>query len=117
MLVLIDLEWRCLMAVAFVFRAEGVTREQYDAMMAAIGRAELDAPIPDGIVSHVSGPVGDGWFVVDVWESEDQANAFYGSDTFGQAAQANLPPLQPEMVPLHRIEVYKTLRALDLQAA
>jgi len=100
------------MAVAFVFEASGVDAAAYDATMKGIGREALDADAPDGILSHLSGPTANGWFVVDVWESEAQAGAFYGSETFQSAVQANLPALEPRVVPLHRLEVYKTLRSI-----
>lgn len=97
------------MAVAFMFVAAGVTPEQYDDTMKGIGREALDAPIPEGILAHMSGPSADGWRVVDVWESEEAAGRFYGSATF-QAGASNLPPLEPVAVPLHRLEIYETVR-------
>jgi len=100
------------MAVAFVFEASGVDAAAYDATMKGIGREAVEADVPDGILSHLSGPTANGWFVVDVWESEAQAGAFYGSESFQSAVQANLPVLEPRVVPLHRLEVYKTLRSI-----
>ena len=32
---------------------------------------------PQGIVSHVAGATGDGWVVVDVWESRQQFDSFF----------------------------------------
>jgi hypothetical protein len=44
---------------------------------------------------------------MDVWESEDLANAFYGSEAFGavRAGTADLG-LETTPWPLHRIEVF-----------
>ncbi len=101
------------MAVAFLFEGQGVTAEQYDAVMDGIGRGSLDAPAPEGCISHISGPTADGWRVVDVWETEAHAGRFYGSETFQKSATANLPDVQPDAWSLHRIEVYEPVRAVD----
>jgi hypothetical protein len=39
--------------------------------------AEIGGLVPDGLVVHVAGPAPDGgWQIIDVWESEEQCNAF-----------------------------------------
>ena len=101
------------MAVAFLFEGTGVTAGNYDAVMRDIGRADLDSPAPDGIISHISGPTANGWRVIDVWESEEAAGRFYGSESFQKSVSANLPSVQPDMWTLHRVEAYKALRAQD----
>lgn len=98
------------MAVAFLFEAKGAGAAQYDDVMRGIGRSELDAPEPEGIISHIAGPTTDGWRVVDVWESEDHAGRFYGSASFQQAAGA-LPTIKQESWKLHRLESYKAMRS------
>jgi hypothetical protein len=56
-------------------------------------RRELDlVGPPPGSHLHASGPMDGGWRIVEVWESEDAANAFYGSDRFQQMVhQVGLP--------------------------
>jgi hypothetical protein len=94
------------MAVGFIFEVSGVTADQYDAVMRDIGRESLDAPEPEGIIGHFAGRTSDGWRVIDVWESEEQAGRFYGSETFQKAVSANLPSIAPVTWPLHRAETY-----------
>jgi hypothetical protein len=104
-----------IMAIAFVFESDKVDQAGYDQLMQSIDREALDAALPAGVIAHLSGPKqGGGWRVVDVWESEDVANAFYSSEQFrpvmagaADAGMSNAP------WPLHRIEVAQTLRRLD----
>ncbi|MDQ6846411.1 MAG: hypothetical protein M3019_02325 [Candidatus Dormibacteraeota bacterium] len=98
------------MAVAFLFEAKGADAAQYDEVMRGIDRGELDAPEPEGIISHIAGPTSDGWRVVDVWESEEHAGRFYGSPKF-QEAVAALPAMEQDSWKLHRLETYKTDRS------
>jgi hypothetical protein len=52
-----------------------LTQEQYDAGRAATGASEDN--IPDGALIHIAGPSPNGgWRVVEVWESEEQAQAW-----------------------------------------
>ena len=100
------------MAVAFVFEGTEVGTAEYDRVMGAINREDLNSPIPTGVIAHIAGPSENGWRVVDVWESQEAAQAFYGSDLF-QAAVSTLPPLSITPWALHRLEVYETLRRKD----
>ncbi len=66
-----------------------MTAEQYDGLMAAMGLAEKGAIGALGAVAHIAGPKeGGGWRVVDVWDTEEAANAFYASDTFAPVRAA-----------------------------
>jgi hypothetical protein len=85
---------------------------EYDDLMKAIGRESVDAPSPDGFIAHPSGPRPDGgWQVVDVWDSEEAANAFYGSETFSPvtSAAAGLG-IQTRPWRLHRLEIERTVK-------
>ena len=71
------------MPVAFIFSSDTIGQAKYDGLMQALGRESLDVPTPAGSLAHLSGPKpGGGWQVIDVWDSEESANAFYGSDEF-----------------------------------
>ena len=71
------------MPIAFVFESDKIGQAEYDGLMKALGRESLDVPTPPGSLAHLSGAKpGGGWRVVDVWDSEESANAFYGSDQF-----------------------------------
>jgi hypothetical protein len=94
------------MATAFVFEADMLTRQHYDGMMAAMGMADPDGPYPDGLVVHLSGARPDGgWRVIDVWESDEAAAAFYGSERFAPVRDgAGTGAITSTPWPLYRIE-------------
>src|SRR5207248_2742773 len=64
--------------VAIVMQLEwpGVALDDYNRVMEALG---LDADPPAGGLFHVSGEDGGSLRIVDVWESEDAWNSFFGS--------------------------------------
>lgn len=95
------------MAMAFVFEVDAMTAEQYDGLMGAMGLAEKGAISAHGALAHIAGPKdGGGWRVVDVWDSEEAANAFYTSDTFAPVRDATAGGgITTTPWPVHRIEV------------
>ncbi len=88
------------MAITAVFKVPTMTSEQYDKVI-----KELEvkgAGAPDGRLHHVASPDGAGWFVVDIWESEEKL------DKFAQVLMPTLEgvgvtPPEPEIRPLHNI--------------
>ena len=77
------------MTLAFIFEVDAMTEEQYDGLMETMGLSEKGAIATRGAIAHIAGPKdGGGWRVVDVWDSEEAANAFYGSDTFAPVRAA-----------------------------
>ena len=100
------------MPVAFVFESDHLDQAAYDGVMKAIGRGPIDAPAAAGIIAHMAGPrAAGGWRVVDVWESEDAANAFYGSAQFQPVmAAADEMGITTTPWPIHRLEVERTIR-------
>ena len=72
------------MAVLVTAEVPGQTREGYDGMLAA-----LEGPLREakGFIAHGAGPAGDGWSVFEVWESAEDATAF-----FAKYVDPNLPP-------------------------
>ena len=98
------------MALAFIFEVDAMTADQYDGIMAAMGLADADGfNSVAGVVAHIAGPKGDGgWRVVDIWESEDAANAFYASDQFAPVrAATESAPMTSTPWPIHRIDLVK----------
>ena len=94
------------MTVAFIFEVDAMTAEQYDGLMEAMGLGEKGAITAVGAVAHIAGPKdGGGWRVVDVWDSEEAANAFYGSDTFAPVRAAAEGGMTTTPWPVHRIEL------------
>jgi hypothetical protein len=59
--------------VVMSMRWAGVTPEQYEEARQVIN---WEGDVPDGAVLHVAGFADDGLRVTDVWESEEQFNAF-----------------------------------------
>ena len=95
------------MTVAFIFEVETMSAEQYDGLMEVMGLSEKGAIGAAGAVAHIAGPTdGGGWRVVDVWDSQEAADAFYASDRFAPvraAAEGGVMTSTPW--PVHRIEV------------
>jgi hypothetical protein len=80
------------MAVVVHVVLRGVSREQYDAVRAAVGWLERT---PAGGLSHVTWWDGDDCHNIDAWESEAAFTAF-GTDRLGRGmAQAGVA-VQPE---------------------
>ena len=61
------------MAIVRIIRPEGTTREMYDAVDAKIN---IGAEPPPGLIVHTAGEVDGQWQVVDVWESQEDAERF-----------------------------------------
>lgn len=103
------------MAVAFIFEAENFGQDQYDSVMKGLAGTVDESSSPAGLVAHMGGARdGGGWRVIDVWESADTANAFYGSEAFAPVrngtADANLS-MTPW--PLHRLDSFGTVHQRD----
>ncbi|MDJ0340706.1 hypothetical protein QMK19_20645 [Streptomyces sp. H10-C2] len=69
------------MAIVAIFEMPGMTQAQYeqsaDKVTGGRGPAKslADWPVP-GLISHTSAPTPNGWFVADVWESEEAFQKF-----------------------------------------
>lgn len=61
------------MAVGIRIKLAGLTQEQFDQVNALID--PIGNP-PKGILFHASGPIDDGWGVIDFWESRGDFDAF-----------------------------------------
>jgi hypothetical protein len=75
------------MAIAMMVEIPGLTQEQYEAAAAIINQG---GPQVGGAFVHTAGPFNGGCRVVEVWETQEQADAFYQSALFGQIA-AQMP--------------------------
>ena len=62
------------MAIVVEFNAPGMTAAQYDSILSDLDSKGVGSP--DGRVYHVAAPSSDGWFVVDVWASQEQFDKF-----------------------------------------
>ena len=61
------------MAVGIRIKFAGITQEQFDAVNAQIDPASNP---PEGLVFHASGPIDEGWGVIDFWESRAAFDEF-----------------------------------------
>ncbi len=76
------------MAIAMMLEFPGLTEEQYAAAGAELHRSGT----PSGELFHAGGPMDGGWRIVEGWESQAAADAFYGSALFRQVTAAMMPP-------------------------
>ena len=89
------------MPVVQVHELAGMTQEQYEQ-----GMRELALPgPPPGSHLHASGPMDGGWRIVEVWESEAAAGAFYGSEPFQRMAQRL--GIQPNIIASYPVETVR----------
>jgi hypothetical protein len=87
---------------AFVFEADGMTQEQYDEAIRGMESGGLTGS--EGLLAHVAGPTERGWRVVDVWESQDAADALYNDENF-QAMMSGFPmEVRREAWAIHRLD-------------
>ncbi len=88
------------MAVLMIADVDGQTPEMYDGMLAQLGEPMRRAK---GFISHLAGPNGDGWRVIEVWETKEDATKF-----FAEAVQPNLPPGVKPRRSLHEVHALVT---------
>ncbi len=81
------------MPVLMTADMDGATQEMLEGMNAA-----LDGPMKSakGFVSHANGPVPGGWRVIEVWDSEDDFNAWF---------EANVKPILPKDAPMPSVKL------------
>jgi hypothetical protein len=70
-------------AVGIRIKLPGVTQEQFDA---AHDHINPDRTPPAGLLYHASGPIDDGWGIIDFWESRADFDAFAGRIQEGMAS-------------------------------
>jgi hypothetical protein len=61
------------MTVGIRMKIPGVTEEQFDKVNS---RIDPTGDPPKGLLFHASGPIDDGWGVIDFWESRQAFDAF-----------------------------------------
>jgi heme-degrading monooxygenase HmoA len=86
------------MAVLVTADVQGQTEEIYDGMIAVLGDAIRQAK---GFIAHFAVPSGNEWKVMELWETQDDANQF-----FAKHVHPNLPPgIKPKrsFQPLHSL--------------
>jgi hypothetical protein len=104
------------MAIGLVMTFDGVTKEQYEAVMAhsaidlrSPGNPSGAAEWPAGGMSHYAGPTPTGWCVVDIWESQEQFDAFLGARLGPVLEDVGVP--QPNVT---SFDVYNAVQAVPV---
>ena len=97
------------MAVIVTTTMAGPTLEQYDAVNVAIG---TQGDPPDGLIVHTGAMVDGVLQVLDIWQSREQAEAFFGGrlhaallEVLGEEALAAGGPPERTYVEVHDIIV------------
>jgi hypothetical protein len=92
------------MALGYYFHPDAMSADQYDRVILKL--EEAGAGSPPGRAYHCSFQVGDNVHVFDVWETEEQFNAF--GETLMPILQAEgVDPGQPDVSPVHNVIVGK----------
>jgi hypothetical protein len=82
------------MAVGIRIKISGVDQAAFDQLERHINP---EGNPPDGLIFHASGPIDDGWGVIDFWQSREQFDRF-GQERIGPAmAAAGLEGHQPDI--------------------
>jgi hypothetical protein len=88
------------MPVLMIADVEGQTPEMYDGMLAQLAEPMRRAK---GFISHLAGPNGNGWRVIEVWETKEDATKF-----FAEAIHPNLPPGVKPRRAIHEVHALVT---------
>ena len=77
------------MPVGMLQMLQGMTKEQYDQVNEKMFGQSAPATdqLPDGIIVHSAGPVENGWYIYDIWESRDHFQRF-ADGQLGEAIRA-----------------------------
>jgi hypothetical protein len=94
------------MAVIRIVRPPMVTAETYEAVNEKAGVNENP---PEGLIVHTAGDVDGQWQIVDVWESEADADRF-GAERLGPAIEAVMGAAPPGPPPTTVYELHNVLR-------
>ena len=76
------------MALAMLAEIPDLTREEYESVVRKVN----ESGSPAGALFHAGGPIEGGYRVVEVWESREAADAFYGSELYREATVATPTP-------------------------
>ncbi|MBS0456475.1 MAG: hypothetical protein JSS44_03945 [Proteobacteria bacterium] len=101
------------MAVLAIFKGQGFTREMYEALR---NEVNWENDLPRGGLIHACGfdEAGD-LHVADVWESEEQMNAFVTSRLVPGFQKLGIPAPQVSIFSAHNINVYSDAQRFLLQ--
>jgi hypothetical protein len=97
------------MAVGVLIAGEGVTESAYrqltEKMFGTYPMPQSDAP--DGLIIHTAGNTDQGWYVYDVWESQEKFAQFAETKLAPATQELGLPQSaapQPQFFPIEVLE-------------
>jgi hypothetical protein len=87
-------------SVVVIATTPDMTAEQYDQ---SVHSFQQEGQLPAGCTAHIAGPSPEGWRVITVWDSAEQAAAF-GRDVLGpKLQQLGVAPTAPVIYPAHNV--------------
>ncbi|WP_328535147.1 hypothetical protein [Streptomyces sp. NBC_00344] len=95
------------MAIVVVLDMPGMTQAQYEQSAEKVAgrpgpvKSLADWPVA-GLISHTAAPTGDGWLVVDVWES-DEAFQQFGETIVPMLQELGVADVQPRIYPVFNV--------------
>jgi hypothetical protein len=92
------------MAVLAIFTGKGFTKQMYEALRPEV---KWETQLAPGGLFHAAGFDQDGnLHVADVWNSEDEMNAFVGSRLIPGFQKLGIPIPEVSIFPVHNMNVY-----------
>lgn len=93
------------MAIAVVIDAPGLTADQHDALVDAMGLTDQPAAAVPGLIFHASGPTATGYRVIDVW-ADEAAMARFQQERLGPAIGqiGGMAQPQVQVMPVHMMQ-------------
>ena len=96
------------MPIGMLQMTPGLTQEQYEQFGEKIFGSrshEFSADeAPDGLIMHSAGPTDDGWYVYDLWESEEHLQRFFQERLMPAIQELGGPaPTQPQMFQIYNL--------------
>jgi len=97
------------MAVGMLLSGEGITKDSYEQLSKKMfgGYPMSEAQSPDGLLIHTAGQSEQGWYVYDVWESEQHFQRFVdgmlGPAMQELGADGGANPPKPQFFPIETL--------------
>lgn len=100
------------MAILAIFTGKGLTKKMYEDLRREVG---WEREHPSGGILHASSfDEAGNIHVADIWESEEQMNAFVQNRLIPTMQKLNVPPPQAEVYPIHTVQAYSAIEQYRL---
>lgn len=94
------------MAVGMLLAGEGVTKDAYVALTEKMfGNFPMrEDQAPEGLILHTAGETAEGWYIYDIWNSQEQFEQFMAGTIGPAAAELGAEtPMTPVYYPIETI--------------